>query len=272
MKRIKNMLNNEKVRKSVGIVPVLCGLILSIVLLSGCATKNKSIHPVSVDNTAEAVDEAFVNLLETGNVSLAEDAPTLIKIDDNSVVNPSLSSGVIAPSQATAIGTAAYLHFSDPDSCIWNPNICNNSFTLWPGYIQNFGGSTWGYVWMSYGPGGELIPNGTGKHYHIVGMFNSSIEPNPKHSAMFGNEWLAVVMKNNGGLTNFDLTEIKVKNDTPIQLWFKDAENKWWWWQSIGPGWWSLPGATNIQEVHITSASRNSSDQYSVDDIRVQAR
>jgi hypothetical protein len=143
---------------------------------------------------------------------------------------------------------------------------------VWPGYIQNMGGSTWGYVWMSHGPGGELISHGTSKHYHIVGMFDSSVEPNPKHSAMFGNEWLAVVMKKNGNLTNFDLTEIKVKEDVPIQLWFKDSANQWWLWSSIGPGWWSLPGAGNIQEVHITSASRNSSDKYSVDDIRVNAR
>lgn len=242
-----------------------------LITLSSCSLKS-NLHPVNPKADVENIDETFLKLLESGKVSLAKEAPVLMTKEKPAVGESSPNSAAITHFHSTTSGTSAYLHFSDPDSCIWNPNICNNSFAVWPGYIQNMGGSTWGYGWMSHGPGGELIPHGTGKHYHIVGMFDPSIEPNPKHSAMFGNEWLAIVMKKNGSLTNFDLTEIKVKNDVPIQLWFKDHANQWWFWRNIGPGWWALPGAGNIQEVHITSASRNSSDRYSVDDIKVKAR
>jgi len=265
------MLNHQRKNVSEKPLTVLCVLTFFLITLSSCSLKSNP-HPINPKAAVEIFDGTLVKLLESGKVSLAKEAPVLMTKDNSAVGDSSLNSKTITHFHSTTSRSSPYIHFSDPDSCLWNPNICNNSFAVWPGYIQNMGGSTWGYVWMSHGPGGELIPHGTSKHYHIVGMFDPSVEPNPKHSAMFGNEWLAVVMKKNGSLTNFDLTEIKVKDDVPIQLWFKDSANQWWWWRSIGSGWWSLPGAGNIQEVHITSASRNSSDRYSVDDIKVNAR
>ena len=243
-------------------------VVLISTLLVGC-THQAPLHPVRIDEPMQQVEEAYVKLLESGNVLPAQKSPVAIAPKIGGDAGTTLNRVTSAELHSSATDSDTYLHFSDPDSCIWNPYICSSSFVAWPGYIQNLGGSTWGYVWMSHGPGGNLIPHGTTKHYHIVGMFDPSVEPNPKHSAMFGNEWLAVVMKRDGALTNFDLTEIKVKEHVPIQLWFKDHANRWWYWRSIAQGWWALPGALNIQEVHITSASRRSADRYSVDDIKV---
>ena len=170
-------------------------------------------------------------------------------------------------------GPTTYIHFGDEFSCLWNANICANTFVTWPGYIQNTAYGEWGYAWMSQGPGSSFISNGTRDHYHIIGLSMPDIEPNPKHTAMFGDDWLAYYMQRSGhGRINFDLTEIKVKGTVPITLYFKTASGGWMYWPSIGPGWWHLPGATNIQEFHIRAASALPEDKYSIDDIQVKGR
>jgi hypothetical protein len=168
-------------------------------------------------------------------------------------------------------GSTVLIHFGDRNACTWNPNICNNTFVVWPGYIQNTGYNEWGYAWMSRGPGAGFIPYGTGDHFHIMGFLFPDLEPNPCHTAMFGNDWFAFYMQKNGvGRINFDLTQIKVKGTVPITLWFKAANDTWWYWPSVGPGWWNLPGAGNIKEFHIRAASGLTNDKYSIDDIQVK--
>ncbi len=178
---------------------------------------------------------------------------------------------------AKTAGNTTYLHFGDRTACNWAPDICKNSFTIWPGYIQSTGYNEWGYVWMSTGPWTLPISyDGQGasessRHYHIVGLFDPATEPNPKASSMFGTDWLWIAMKRGSARVNFDLTEIKNLGTVPIRIWYKDAAGNGWQWSSIGPGWWSL-GAYNIQEVHISSASGLSNDRFSIDDIQVKSR
>ena len=168
-------------------------------------------------------------------------------------------------------GPRTYIHFGDETACLWNPNICNNSFVNWPGYIQSTGYREWGYAWMSNGPGTNFISYGTGSHYHILGLFRPMEEPNPKHSSMFGSDWFGFYMKRNGtGRINFNLTEITVRGTQPITLWFMKSNGYWAYWPSLGPGRWYLPGATNIQEFHVRSASGIATDNYSIDNIQVQ--
>lgn len=168
-------------------------------------------------------------------------------------------------------GVATYIHFGDRTSCNWNPNICNNSFVVWPGYIQSTGGSDWGYAWMSNGPGTTFLPHNTGDHYHIGGLFDPANEPNPKATSMFGSDWFAFYMQRSGtGRINFDLTQINVTG-VPITLWFKAANGGWYYWANLPKGRWNLPGATNIQELHIRAASGLANDKWSIDDILVKA-
>lgn len=169
-------------------------------------------------------------------------------------------------------GETSVIHFGDRNSCIYNPSICNSTFVTWPGYIQNTGYGEWGYAWRSYGPGAGFIPHGTGAHFHIIGFLFPKDEPNHKASSHYGSEWFAYYMQRSGvGRINFDLTEIKVKSGT-ITLWFKAANGSWWYWRSIGPGWWSLPGALNIREFHVRASTGLSTDNYSIDDIVVKGR
>jgi hypothetical protein len=178
---------------------------------------------------------------------------------------------------AKTAGTSTYLHFGDRAACQWNPDICNNSFTIYPGYYQQTGLYEWGQVWMSTGPGSGPIPyDGRGasessRHYHIMGFIDPKLEPNPRATSMFGTDWLYVTMYRNNTHVNFDLTEIKNLGTVPIQIWYKDAAGKFWYWKSIGPGWWSLY-AYNIQEVHISSTSGLGKDQFIIDDIQVKTR
>jgi len=178
-------------------------------------------------------------------------------------------------------GNTTYLNFQDRQSCQWNSNICKNTFVVWPGYIQSTGYNEWGYVWMSNGPGtGPLpyiapktpTPSESSYHYHIGGLLHPATEPNPKASSMSGRDWLWVSLKRNSVRVNFDLTEIKVLGTTSIRLWYKDAYGNGYEWSNLPPGWWYLPGATNIQEAHISSASGLSGDLFQVDDIQVTSR
>ncbi len=179
----------------------------------------------------------------------------------------------VVPDEAGArtSGATTYINFQDEQACTWNPNICENTFVTWPGYIQSTGYSEWGYAWMSDGPGTSFISYGTGDHYHIMGLAMPEVEANPAHTAMFGSDWFVFYMqRNRSGRINFDLTQIKVNGDVPITLWFKTASGSWRFWRSLGPGRWGLPGATNIQEFHVRAASGASGDNYSIDDIQVR--
>jgi len=168
-------------------------------------------------------------------------------------------------------GSTTYINFQDEQACTWNPDICTNTFVMWPGYIQKTGYNEWGYAWMSNGPGTSFISYGTGDHYHIMGLAMPEVEANPAHTAMFGSDWFAFYMQRSGfGRINFDLTQIKVNGDVPITLWFKAANGSWWYWPRINPGRWNLPGATNIQEFHVRAVSAAPGDNYSIDDIRVR--
>jgi hypothetical protein len=166
-------------------------------------------------------------------------------------------------------GDQAYIHFGDKMACQVNPQICTNSFVAWPGYLQNTGLGEWGYAWMSSGPGTSFIAPAVGAHYHIHGLADPVAEPNPRATAMFGYDWFAFYMKKNNARVNFNLTQITVGN-IPITLWFKTSNGGWLRWLSLGPGRWNLPGATNIQELHIRAASGLKDDKYNFDDIRVQ--
>ena len=218
----------------------------TVLVLSNCNNADQSVSPEAKDSP------------------VTREAPAPVAITANSAL-------------AKAAGNTTYLHMGDRTACNWAPDICKNSFVIWPGYIQSTGYNEWGYVWMSTGPWTQPIPyDGQGasesaRHYHIVGLYDPATEPNPKASSMFGTDWLWIAMKRGSARVNFDLTEIKNLGTVPIRIWYKDAAGNGWQWSSIGPGWWSL-GAMNIQEVHISSASGRSTDRFSIDDIQVKSR
>jgi hypothetical protein len=178
---------------------------------------------------------------------------------------------------AKTAGTATYLHFGDRTSCTWAPNPCQNSFAIWPGYIQSTGYNEWGYVWMSDGPGTPAIPysrsttvSESAKHYHIDGLYNPAIEPNPRATFMYGTDWIYVFMQRSGvGQINFDLMQINVLGTVPVNIYYKDAAGGWWQWASLAPGRWNTL-AYNIREVHISSASHSKYDRPIIDDIQVK--
>ncbi len=255
-------------------------------MLAACMTQEDG---TSVERTTESRLEsenpAFnpEELLRQGLAKEAPDAP--IFLGNNASEEADASSLA-----KTAAGPSVNITFQDPNALALIPNV-NSTFVLWPGYIQSIKNSSFLYVWMSTGgPGTGLIPYGTGSHYHIswdnfcvnsqgvsgVKVNNVCTTPLPSnlnryHIAMFGNEWLSAYSKKSGvaGTVNFNLTGIRVKGTVPISLWFKTSNNQWRYWNSLSPGRWTLPGATNIKEFQIAATSRKSSDKYSVDDIVV---
>jgi hypothetical protein len=196
--------------------------------------------------------------------------------------------GALTPAQAAQVNIA----FSDPAALRLQPDA-DSTFIVWPGYIQNISNSSFAYVWMSKGPGTNFIPHtDRSAHYHIawddiclntqagkngVQIGATCVTPVPAntnryHTAMFGNDWLATYAQASGrGRINFDLLQIRVRGTVPISLWFKDANDSWWFWDSLPPGFWNL-GAMNIKEFHIAATSRDPNDKYSVDDILVAPR
>ena len=196
----------------------------------------------------------------------------------------------LPPLAKAAAGSPVNISFSDPAALALIPSN-NSTFIYWPGYIQSFGASTWLYVWMSKGPGTAFIPYNDpgGNHFHIAwdgiclrtdgtmgvtgagGACNALPANQPRYQgAMFGYDWLAAYAQTSGkGRVPFNLTKIRVKGAYPISLWFKTSAGGWFFWNSLAPGYWSLPGATNITEFHIASTSRKAAEQYSLDDIEV---
>ena len=233
------------------------GLVCTVTLLTGCedAVVEDSHQQTNPDTPPTAVEQFGAADLK-GKLNAQAAAKALAATDEEG---------------ARANGSATYINFQDEQACTWNPDICENTFVTWPGYIQNTGYREWGYAWMSNGPGTNFISYGTSSHYHIMGLAMPEVEANPAHTAMFGSDWFAFYMQRSGsGRINFDLTQIKVNGNVPITLWFKAANGSWWYWRSLGPGRWNLPGATNIQEFHVRAASGASGDNYSIDDIRVK--
>ena len=239
-------------------------LLCAALLIAGCedATiqeSENSTAPIDPSQPPTAINQSEVSAANR----ITENDPELNVAHE---VSPA-----VGEASARLSGATTMVHFGDETACTWNPNICDNTFVTWPGYIQNTGYNEWGYAWMSNGPRTNFISYGTGSHYHIAGFLFPDTEPNPKHTAMFGSDWFAFYMQRSGtGRINFDLTQIKVNGTVPITLWFKAANGSWWYWPSIGPGRWNLPGAANIQEFHVRAASGASGDKYSIDDIRVK--
>lgn len=194
---------------------------------------------------------------------VTREALTPTRVDDNE-------------SQAKSSAAAVSVHFGDRTACQWNPEICQFSWVFNPGYIQSGGGSNWIYAMQSNGP--WTLPVGpeshieTNRHFHIIGLMNPAMEPNPYHTAMRGNWWTWFGVKRNNARVNFDLTQINVLGNVPIRIWFKDSAGNGWQWSSLGPGRWNLPGATNIQEVHISSASGLTADIFRFDDVVITPR
>jgi hypothetical protein len=56
----------------------------------------------------------------------------------------------------------------------------------------------------------------------------------------------------------FDVATIRVgdpQNTQPIQFWFQTIDGNWWYWSSIGPGWWDLSAfAHDVMQVWIRGA------------------
>ncbi len=230
---------------------------ISLIFLAGCdhATEETSNNkkfpklPVPIEFSNPSSESNLI-AIEAEQATLATSGSSTMKID----------------------GTKTYINFSDKTACQWTPSICSSSFVVWPGYIQYTGGyNEFGYAWMSYGPNKGFISYNTGSHYHILGLFSPADEPNPAATAMFGTDWFAFYMQNDAGRINFDLTQINVRGTVPITLWFKTATGSWMYWRSLNPGRWNLPGATNIQELHIRATSADANDKYSIDDILVKS-
>lgn len=194
-------------------------------------------------------------------ITLEAEAPTLVNED--------------APLSKTA-AAATYLHFGDRTACNWNPGICQHSGAWWPGYIQNAGGDTWLYAWQSSGPwtnpAGYMPLSMDNPHFHILGLQNAAAEPNPLHTAMRGDWWSWFAVKRGNARVNFDLTQIRVLGNVPVRIWFKTAAGQGLQWSSLAPGHWNLPGATNIQEVHIRAASGKRADIFKIDDLLITPR
>jgi hypothetical protein len=273
-------------KSKVGISFGIAALSATTGALTGCTTDQMSgtvdNKPVSkVEQEGPAFDEA--ELLRSGLAKEAPEQPIFMG-------DAGTDQGSGLPLGKAAAGPSVGINFQDPNALALIPNA-NSTFVYSPGYIQSIQNSSWLYVWMSKGgPGTALIPHGTSSHFHIdwdnlcftpqsaggILVNNVCTTPLPAnlnryHSAMYGNEWLSAYSKKSGvaGLVNFNLTGIRVKGTVPISLWYKTANNSWFFWNSLAPGNWTLPGATNIKEFQIAATSRNAADSYSVDDIMV---
>jgi hypothetical protein len=207
-------------------------------------------------------------------------SPAGVPDRESQVTLPAETPTLLSEVEAAALGkksaAATYLHFGDRTACQWNPGICGAyAWAHWPGYIQNAGGSDWIYAWQSRGPWtapvGNLAPSMDNPHFHINGLAYPAREPNPQHTAMRGNWWTWIAVKRGNARVNFDLTQINVTG-SPVWIGFKAAIGQGYEWRNLGRGRWNLPGATNIQEVHISSASQQSGDAFTMDDLLITPR
>lgn len=215
--------------------------------LVGCNQGQESISPVATGEN---------------ETPITQEAPTPTLVGSNEQLSKS--------------SAVTQLHFGDKTACTWNPLICQTSGAWWPGYIQNAGGDTWLYAWQSLGPWTNPIGNQplseNNPHFHIIGLQNPVAEPNPIHTAMRGDWWSWFGVKRGNARVNFDLTKIRVLGNVPVRIWFKTAAGQGLQWTSLAPGYWNLPGATNIQEVHIRAASGNRADIFKIDDLEISPR
>jgi hypothetical protein len=241
--------------------------------------KTKNINPktkfMKISELVSKVNYAGTALLCAGLLLFScensdQDIPSQSAMDNLEVTEAQPATLANDEPNGRTLGDQTYIHFGDKMACQLNPQICENSFVAWPGYLQNTGIGGWGYAWMSSGPRTSFLTPAEGAHYHINGLADPVAEPNPHVSAMFGYDWFAFYMKRDNARVNFDLTKITVLGSVPITLWFKAANGKWYKWSSLKPGRWNLPGATNIQELHIRAASALKDDKYQFDDILVR--
>ena len=250
-------------------------LSLTLILLAGCQLE----PDMPLEEKAEAFNPEL--LLEQGRLNEMKMPPTPILREEEKLEGRAYSTNI---------------NFGDPLSLSQIPNV-NSTFVFYPGYVALLDGGAFMQVWLSNGPGTNMIGhNPPGKHYHIswdgfcidfegnetiYGLETENgcipvdkvVDINRYHHSMFGNEWLAALSRKVGeGRKNFDLTRIRVRGSVPITLFFKDNNDNWWFWNSINPGYWHLPGADNIKEFHLRAASGDPGDNYSVDDIRITPR
>src|SRR5690606_11784540 len=133
--------------------------------------------------------------------------------------------------------------FDHENACQWTPEICKSSVVVWPGYIEPLPGGNWAYCWLSKGPNTNSLRPNDGGGYYIGGYLFPDHEFEAE--AINGKQWFAFYMQREGRI-NFDLTGIKVLGNFPVTLYFKDSNNKWWYYASLSPGTWNLGGALNI--------------------------
>lgn len=175
---------------------------MSVLLMQCQSTPDMT---MSADGKASHLTPEIETLIESGEAVPAGEA---LPITGNETVLR----------KSASLGVSFTNTFGDKTSCNWNPEICKNSFVVWPGYYHSVAGGEYNHVWMSKGPGTAMIAHGTGEHFHIVGLFDPKTEPNPAHSAMFGKDWIVITHQRNGQRVKFDLNQILVKTK-PIALW-----------------------------------------------------
>lgn len=234
-----------------------------------------------IDPSIEDETSSIEKLIEEGRAKEIASLPSLIKYEAGEDLQKNQVKDIT---------------FSDEDALNLIPNY-NSTFVEWPGYAQQLYDKTFGYAWLSFGPGARFLPRSMGgKHFHIF-WDNFCINPSDGstgkeasgycypidlfpiwsvdryHEAMYGHEWLGFYARSqeSGGIKkNFDLERIRVRGSVPITLWFKKADGSWNYWKKLNPGYYNLSAHTqNIQEFHIRAESDNPADKYRVDDVRM---
>lgn len=53
----------------------------------------------------------------------------------------------------------------------------------------------------------------------------------------------------------FDMTTIRIGPSVPVQLWFRNSLDEWWYWPSLGANWWDVsPWMHDVVEVRFRAA------------------
>ncbi len=253
------------------VIPFGLSLVLTVSFLYSCSQENEKVSP-----QAPAEEDKVV--LTIGD-AVAADSPTLGELEEE-------TSNLPFPQQSSPNGRTAYggvtdfVDFNDEMALSIIPEQARNVFTNWPFYIQQVGNA---WIHVRENNIGNYNPNFMSYegHYHLsyqnfipcvrldqggdlgkpYGSGNGCISINPTQEPRTldthdGNQWIKIYAYDYDSPSRvFDLLGIKVTNG-PIQIWYRKASGKWYYWRSVGEGTWNLSAkSTGVTQVLISSAT-----------------
>lgn len=262
--------------------------ILATAVLTACMPESTQVeNPQPPQSRTDRASGAFMGPEELVAAGLAREAagvPIRLAPQDFPEAHPGLPKA--------AVGAKELLTFDDPWALVLFPNT--SGYVSHPGYQQDVEGTNM-MVWMSEGPGKGFAPAPRRLQPAPTDTFSYSLEWTFKciradgnggqrvsggacgslpstldrwHEAQQGDTWLAIKGMRGGVRDRINLHRIEVRGDVPVTIWI-NTRSGWRYWPSLGKGRWTLPGATDIDEIQIRAASGLHNEPYSVDDIEV---